>query len=206
MSPHFLSLFSFNKKTIPFDLEKTVGHYLLSLPRCTNNILVISRSYGDKRYNYEMTVTAANLTSWALKQDKGVMSSNEAEQAAFQALSLWLQGADLTNNFGSILPLAFFTILCDYQELLMSLEGSQIYCHECRQIVAKISKRRATLPPGKIFDRCGYEGYCPQGHLLYKGEGSKPGSTVNLELPSHYNEGELSIPAFLRKAEVDRKN
>ena len=87
MSPHFLNLFSFNKKTIPLDLEKTVGHYLLSLPRCTNNILVISRSYGDKRYNYELTVDAACLAAWAVKHEKGAwIEGTKTEQAIYEKL------------------------------------------------------------------------------------------------------------------------
>lgn len=184
-----------------FDMDKVVGHYLLTLPRCTNRVLVVGSVYQDKRYNYELTVDAASLSTWATKHEKGVWSSNNLEQAARKALPLWLNGADLIDNFGSILPLSFYKILCDYHEIFMLTDGARMYCHECRQIIEHVIKTHTELPPKEIFDCWRSEWYCPQGHLVYKEEFSAHASVRRNKSPeiNLHNEQALSISAFLCK-------
>ena len=185
----------------PFDTEKVVGHFLLTLPRCTNRVLVIGRSYQDKRFNYELSVDAKSLAAWATKHAEGVWSSNEPEQAARKALPLWLNGADLTDNFGSILPPAFYKILSSYHEIFTQMPEAQMYCHECRLIVENVTKKKTELPPKEIFDCWQSEWHCPQGHLLYKEEFGAHACVLRNKFPELdlNNKRQLTEPAFIRK-------
>src|SRR5450631_3103104 len=102
-----------------FDIEKAVGHYLLTLPRCSNRVLVISRSYQDKRFNYEMIVNTASLAAWAEELDIGSRGSNDPGKAAWKTWSLWLRLADLTDETVSIPPLILFEVISKYQETFL---------------------------------------------------------------------------------------
>jgi hypothetical protein len=156
---------------LPFDTEKAVGHYLLTLPRCTNRVLIVGQHYQDKRFYYELTVDAASLAAWAIKHEKAVWCSFEPEQAARKALPLWLSGADLTDNLISTLPPEFNKIMSEYTEVFSQMAGAQMYCHECRQIIENITKKKTDLPPsGRLNVRWHSEWHCSKGHLLYQEE------------------------------------
>lgn len=199
-----LLLKPFRKNVVPppLDIEKAVGHYLLSLPRCTNRILVIGRNYPDYRFHYELTVDAKFLAAWATKHAESVWSSLEPVQAARKSLPLWLNGADLTDNFGTVLPLEFYKIISEYHEVLTQMAGSQMYCHGCRQIIEDLTKKNTDLPPSGIFNCCWRsEWYCSQGHLLYQEEFGMHMTKRRNRFPELdlNNKSELTEPAFLRK-------
>lgn len=151
----------------PFDIEKAVGHYLLTLPRCTNRVLVVSRSYLDKCYNYELTIDAASLAAWSVKHEKGAWSSYGPMQAVRKTLPLWLHGADLSDNAITFPPKEFFSLLHEYQETFLNMGGAEIYCHECHQVVENVAKKRTELSPKEIFECWRTEWHCQHGHLLY---------------------------------------
>lgn len=197
---NFLSGF-FRRKALPkpFDIEKAVGHYLLTLPRCTNRVLVVSRRNLDKRYNYEMTVDTASLAVWAEKHDKGAWSSYEPEQAARKALPLWLRLADLSDNSVSFPPKMFSQVLRGYHETFLAMKGTQVYCHQCHQIIEQPIVKYTQLPPREIFDYWRYEWHCPNGHLLYFDEVGRHGVFAKPPLTNYFDEDTLSIPTFLRK-------
>lgn len=152
----------------PFDIEKAVGHYLLTLPRCSNRVLVVSRRYLDKRYNYELTVDAANLADWSVKHAKGAGRPYGPDQAVRKTLPLWLHGADLSDSAVTFPPKEFFSLLREYQETFLNMASAQVYCHECHQIIENVTKKITELPPRDIFEFRRFEWFCRQGHLLYK--------------------------------------
>jgi len=158
----------FQRKHDPttFDLEKAVGHYLLTLPRCTGRVLVVSRRYLDKRYNFELTVDTASLTVYA----KGVWTSYEQEQAARLTIPLWLRLGNLSDNTVTLAPKEFFDIWRAYHSIFYEIPGSKIHCHECGNAIDKVSMVNTHLAPTDIYDNWRYEWFCPQGHLLYQEE------------------------------------
>lgn len=195
----FSKLFRQAQSPLPFDIEKAVGHYLLTLPRCTNRVLVVGRRYLDRRYSYEMTVDTASLTDWAKRYETSSLQVNNPDQAIELALLLWLRGADLSDSSVSLPPEIFFKVLRGYQTNFLGMAGTEVYCHECGQIIGDVSMKSTRLPVREIFDIWKYEWHCPQGHLLYQDEIEMNGGVSRPVAQNVYDEKVLSIPAFLRK-------
>lgn len=194
----FGELFRRKNTPPPLDIEKAVGHYLHTLPRCTNRILVVSRRYLDKRYNYELTVDAASLAAWAKRYETSSWYSSNPNDAAKLALLYWVRGADLSDNSVSFPPKIFFNELRESQETFLNMTSAQAYCYECRQVIADVSKKHTDLPKREIFDCWRSEWFCPQGHLLYK-EDSGIHLCVRRKGFSALYSGNSEITDFLRK-------
>ena len=175
-------------QTLPFDIEKAVGHFLLTLPRCTGRVAVISRRYLDKRYRCELTIDTASLAAWAEGHAKGVWSSNDPKQAARLALPLWLRLADLSDESVTLLPKDFFVICHEYHSTFLEMPNAQVYCYECGQVIGDVMPSETQLPPREIFDIRKYEWRCPQGHLLYQEE-----------MGLHAHVSGIAVPDFLMK-------
>lgn len=154
----------------PFDIEKAVGHYLLSLPRCTNRVLVVSCAYGDDCFDYELTVDTPSLAAWAVKHEKGCWSANEREQAARLTLPLWLQLADVNDNTVTRLPKDLFKILSGYHGTFLEMPAAQVFCPHCKKTIEgrELAIETSDLGTHDGFNRSHYEMHCPHGHLLYK--------------------------------------
>ncbi|MBU0622501.1 MAG: hypothetical protein KJ795_11710 [Gammaproteobacteria bacterium] len=162
-------LFSRSAVAPPFDIEKVIGHWLLSLPRCTGRVAVISSRYGDQRYRYELTVDTPALIEW-LEENPGkryIPVGDDKANVANLAMLLWLRGADLTNRSETYIPVEFFVLLKQYHSEFSSLAGVEIYCHECQRIVETINSSQANLPKEGIFDGFSAQATCPSGHILY---------------------------------------
>lgn len=180
--------FSHVKQPPSFDIEKAVGHYLLTLPRCTSRVAVVSRRYLDKLYNFELTVDTASLAPWSEEHAKGVVSSNAPEQAARLALPLWLRLADLSDVTETLLPKDFFEICREYHGTFLEIPSSHVHCYECGKNVDGVMQSETQLQSKEIFEVSGFEWRCPEGHLLYAEE---------IGLHSHVSG--IEIPSFLRK-------
>jgi len=197
----FSKLFRRTKAPVPFDMEKAVGHFLRTLPRCTNRVLAVSRRYLDKRYNYELTVDAANLAEWAKKYEGSSWYSDDAKVTAQLAIVLWLRAADLTDNSVTLPPKEFFDFWSEHHLTFQKMPGAQTHCHECRQVIDDISTKITELPPREIFNCWRTELDCQNGHLLHQDDFGihlcvRKNSFPVLDLKC---KDELSVPAFLRK-------
>ena len=194
-------IFRRKEVSVPFDMEKAVGHYLRTLPRCTNRVLAVSRRYLDKRYNYELTVDAASLADWAKKYESISWHSGDSHVAAQLALLLWLRAADLSDNSVTLPPKEFFDVWHENYWVFQKLPSAQMYCHECRQIIKDISTKTTELPPREIYKCWRTELFCQSGHLLYQDDFGihlcvRKNNFPVLDLEC---KDELSVPAFLRK-------
>jgi hypothetical protein len=179
-----------------FDIEKAVGHYLLTLPRCTNRVLVISRSYQDKSFNYEMIVNTASLAAWAEKLDIGSRGSNDPGKAAWKTWSLWLRLADLTDDTVSIPPLILFEVISKYQETFLEMQGTEVFCHECSKMIEMPIQKITEEKYNVMRD----EWHCPNGHCLYQKVTEIYCSGRGFPMDYlEYEENDLSVPSFLRK-------
>lgn len=196
----FLKRLLRRKVDTPFDIEKTVGHYLLTLPRCTSRVLVVSRQYQDKCYDYEMTADAASLAAWAKMYETNGWGS-QTEKASCKALLLWLRAADLTDNTVTTPPKEFFDIWRRYHETFLETMGSQVYCHECHRIIDTPEIKRTSDSEGGIYVIFSEEWHCSSGHLLFQ-EKRELTMCSRKNIPNIFadsKEEELTIPAFLRK-------
>ncbi len=202
MIKRIAKIFKRDKQPPPFDIEKAIGNYLLTLPRCSSKVLVISHRYQDKRYNYELTVEAHSLATWAERHAKGAWSSIDAEQAARLALPLWLRLADLSDDAETLMPIEFFNICNKYHSTFIEMPRTQITCNDCGAVIEEVIKTETQLPKSEIFDMNKFEWHCPQGHLLYQDEvglhaDSRKFTLQNMQ-EAFTNEGK-DIPSFLRK-------
>ena len=170
------------KQTPQFDIEKAVGHYLLTLSRCTASVAAVSRSYLDKRFNCELTVDAVDLASW--------LDSHTFLQdgAAGKAFLLWLRGADRSDESISYIHESFFAVIEPYSQDLLQLHSAKVHCPECGQVVAKVSEQTTDLPRDGIYERRRFEWICPSGHVLYRDEWGM-----------HVHKSKIEVPEFLRK-------
>jgi hypothetical protein len=189
-------LFRRKRPVPPFDIEKAVGHYLLTLPRCSNRVLVFSQSYQDKRFNFEMIVNATSLSAWAVQIDFGSGGCTDSGKAARNAFDLWLQLADLNDNSVTTLPKMFFDEIGEYHESFLEMRGNEVFCHEC----SKMNEMPIQTITEEKYNVMRDEWHCPNGHLLYQKVTeiycSGRGFTMDY---LEYEENDLSIPSFLRK-------
>jgi len=158
----------FGKKRDPeLDLEKTVGEYLLNLPRCSKDVVIISPKYGETHYTCEIIVEAIDLLPWAEHHAEATWSSNQEEQAAKKALPLWLRGADSNNNTTSYVPHFMYEVLRPYVLNFVNDGATRIYCLECDSFVADVNMEKLDEKRTGGWSWWTDVWKCPQGHQLY---------------------------------------
>ena len=148
-----------------------VDECLKELPRCSKEVVIASPEYKGSHYNCEIFIEAKDLLNWAESQE--VWSSNEREQAAREALPIWLSNADLYKGNPSYLSDWMYEVLGPYVPNFVDAGTAKIFCLECKAFVADIEQRieNQQRTGGEIFYRVtGTDVWtCPQGHqLLYK--------------------------------------
>jgi len=158
----------FCKKREPeFDLEKTVGNYLLTLPRCTKNIVVVSPEYGDAHYACEVTVEVKDLLPWAEHHAEKSWFLDDEMQAALKALPLWLRGAESSSNSASYIPQFMHKVIEPYVPKFAEEGKTKIFCYECQASVADVQMEK--FDQKDLGDWYWWTSVwkCPQGHQLY---------------------------------------
>lgn len=151
-----------------FDIEKVVGRYLLNLPPCSAKIVVASPKYGDQHYRCELIVDADGLLPWAEHHAQAVWSSDQEEQAARQALPVWLRGANLSDPALTYVPTYFVEVLRPYALNFINEGISEVFCPVCRQVVEDIVMKKLNERREGTWSWWTDEWYCPKGHLLYR--------------------------------------
>ncbi|MEI6209775.1 MAG: hypothetical protein WCP20_23570 [Desulfuromonadales bacterium] len=151
-----------------FDFEKTVGKYLMELPRCTSKVLVISPKYGDKHYRCEMIAEASGLLQWAENHSKAVWSADKEVQSARIALPLWLRGTMSDDIIPCDVPHYFYKVLVPYALNFVNLGITEIICPDCQKVVEHIDMRKLSNHQMGVWTCWTSEWYCENDHLLYK--------------------------------------
>lgn len=158
----------FGKKRDPeLDIEKAVGEYLLKLPRCSNQVVIVSPKYGQHHYTCEIMVEAMDLLPWAEHHAEATWNANREAQAAKKTLPLWLRGADSNNNTKSYVPHFMYAILRPYVRNVVDDGTTRIYCLECDSFVADVNKERLDEMQNGPWSFWTDVWKCPQGHQLY---------------------------------------
>lgn len=158
----------FTKKIEPqFDLEKAVGEYLLKLPRCSNNVIIVSPKYGETHYACDIIVSAEDLVLWAEHHAEAVWSSNQEEQAARKALPLWLRGAKIEDNSASYVPHFMYEVLRPYVLNFVNEGTAKIYCPQCKSFVYNVKMEKLHEKSSGDWSWWTDVWTCPKGHQLY---------------------------------------
>ena len=157
------------EETLPFDIEKAVGKYLLVLPRCTAKVAVASTKYGDQHYRCDLFVYVNGLLPWAEHHAKAARGGNHEVQAARLALPLWLCGANLSDSMPSYVPPYFGVVLKRCITDFVKQGMCEIVCPDCRQVVQEIDMKKLNENrSGTNNFSWTDEWYCSEGHLLYR--------------------------------------
>lgn len=163
----FISKF-FNKKEEPkFDIEKTVGEYLLNLPRCNKFVVIVSPKYGENNYRCEIIISAADLAPWAEQHSSDVWSSNQNEQAARKALPIWLRGAKTEDKSACYIPQFMYEVVRPYVLNFVNDQTANIYCLECQSFVDDIHMEELNRKSAGDWSHWTDVWTCPKGHQLY---------------------------------------
>jgi len=133
----------FGKKQTPaFNIEKAVSEYLLRLPQCNKDVVIVSPKYGEKHFICEIVVAAKDLLPWTERHAVTVSSSNKEEQAARQALPLWLRCADSSNKCASYVPHFMFKVLRLYVQNFINEGIARVFCFECQSFVSDLNRKK----------------------------------------------------------------
>lgn len=158
------------KRNSELDLEKTVGEYLLKLLRCSKNVVIVSPKYGETHYTCEIIVDAKDLLPWAEHHAESTWSSDQDEQAAKNALPLWLRGADYNDSSISYVPHYMYKVLRPYVLNFVNDGITRIYCLECSSFVNDVSMEKLDRHL-EGSSTCWIDVWkCPKGHQLYHEE------------------------------------
>ena len=151
----------------PFDLKKAVGKYLLDLPRCSKNVVIVSPDYGETHYTCEIVVAAEDLLPWAERHADSAWCSDQEEQAARKALPLWLRGAKTEDASLSYVPYFMYKVILPYVLNFVNDGITNIYCSECQSLVNDI--KMETLNEKTMVDWSWWTDtwICPEEHQLY---------------------------------------
>lgn len=158
----------FKKKVEPkFDLEKAVSEYLLKLPRCSKNVVIVSPKHGEAHYTCEIVVAAEDLVPWAEHHAEAVWSSNQEEQAARKALPVWLRGAKSEDDSASYAPHFMYEVLRPYVQNFVNDGTTNIYCPQCQSFIPDVNMEKLNEKKDGGWLSWTDVWTCPKGHQLY---------------------------------------
>jgi len=160
----------FGKKNISddipeYDMEEEVNKFLLTLPRCSQNIILASPDYGEAHYTYTcvIVVDAQSLLPWAQHDSETTMSFHKESQVARVSLPIWLRDHDETDTSYSELPYFMYEQLRPYIAKFVNEKMAKVYCPGCNSFVSDIEMEKKGTPPRVWTDIW----KCPEGHQLY---------------------------------------
>lgn len=165
----FNKLFSKNKEP-EFNLEEAVGEYLLKLPQCSKDVLIISPSYAETHFTCEISVEAEDLLPWAEHHADAVQSFNPEEQAARIALPLWLRASNVSDNSVSHIPYYMQMVVEPYVQNFIQDGTVKFFCFECQSFISDIKMEK--LDESRVVNNSYWTDFwtCPNGHILYQKE------------------------------------
>lgn len=157
----------FKRKVPEIDIDKAVNEYLLKLPRCNRNVVIVSSKYGETHYTCEILVAADDLVPWAEHHADTMRSSNQEEQVARKALPIWLRGAKSEDNSASYVPHFMYEVLRPYVRNLVNKKITHIYCLECQSLVSDVQMEKLNEKRDGSWAWWTDVWRCPKGHQLY---------------------------------------
>lgn len=151
----------------PFDIEKVVREYLLKLPQCSKDVVIVSPTYGEECYSCEIIVATKDLYPWAEHHANSVWCSDREEQAARKTLPLWLQAANVDDDSKSYIPHFMYRALRPYVLNFVKNETAKIFCPTCQSFVGDIEMQKLDETRAAGWSWWTDVWACPNGHQLY---------------------------------------
>ncbi len=156
------------KETLFPDIGKAIEECFLDLPPCTAKVVVMSPKYDDQYYQCEMFADTVRLAAWAEHHASACASLQQEDQAARQALPLWLSGADLRDMTPSHVTPHVVGVLRPYLQDFVNQDIAVVVCPACKQVVESLSMKRINERSAKPWAWWTSEWTCECGHLLYR--------------------------------------
>lgn len=149
------------------DIEKIVGRYLLELPQCDQNVVVMCSEYEEPHYTCNITVSASDLLVWAENNSKTFVLDLEF-QAAIKALPIWLRGASNNTNQPSYLNKSMQKVVTPYAHNFINKDSCKIHCYDCNTLVTNIDVKKFDERMEGSWTVWTESWECPKGHQLYR--------------------------------------
>jgi hypothetical protein len=132
-------LFTRNSRGVePFDYTPMVEQLLTQLPRCTRDVIVISPDYGNPNFSCEVHISALDLLTQAVSNER-VWSSCDKEQTARLALPIWLREADMLDVHPTLLHPDFQELMAQYPWALIDAPSTRVFCPVCNSYVNNVN-------------------------------------------------------------------
>lgn len=146
--------------------------YLASLERASRLLKIVSPSYGDTRYACEVRADTKKLLAWAEDHARSMLTITDSngEQAAREALPIWLKSADLSNIVPQKIDRYMQAVLEPYAIDLIEQGIARVHCPECLKSYEKVERNSEETEKEGCLYSWKSTWFCPEGHLLYAGE------------------------------------
>lgn len=148
-------------------MDKAVSAYLLGLPQCSRNVVIVSPRYREEHYSCEIIVATKDLLPWAEHHSSAVWSSVREEQVARKALPLWLRAANEEDDSNSYVPHFMYEVLRPYVLNFVNNGTANIFCPVCQDFVEGIEMRKIDESQAVGWSWWTDIWTCRTGHQLY---------------------------------------
>jgi len=150
--------------------EQTVRRLLTTLPKCSKFVVGASPKYGNEQYRCEVLISAIDLLPWAQRNAESRFSSDPEDQAANEALPIWLRSANASDVGPTYVPVPFVNVMSSFIADFVEKGIAQIQCPDCSKGYQKISTEKRNVVKGGTTSTWTDEWFCPNGHLLYRAD------------------------------------
>ena len=155
------------EKRRDFVVEQAVHAYLMNLPQCTENVVIVGRAYRDRNYRCDVIARADGLFAWAERHARNVLSFDAQDHAARQALPRWLRGANHGDSGRSYVPPQFVAVLRPYVLDFFNKGSADLECPSCECTVRDIEMTTLNERREGILVSWTDDWRCGAGHPLY---------------------------------------
>lgn len=161
-------LFGKLRSTPAFNHAEQVQKYVDALPPCAQYVVIASPKYGDEHYKCDVTVHVERLLAWAAEHAQNVFSGDDYNQAAREALPIWLSRADKQRKAASFMSAPLANVVRDYVSNFIDKADTHVFCPECRGYEQNIRKADFDHKANGNWRSWTSEWHCQNNHLLYR--------------------------------------
>ena len=159
-----------SRKSPAAKFEEDLQFYLLELPRCTGNVLIVSPRYGDQHYSCDLVVSTKELLPWSEHHAQAVWSNQAQEQISRKALPIWLRQANYEDKRLIEVPLSMARMLRPFVANMVHQGIVRTMCPMCESEVIDVSIEWCDERKEGDWSWWTEVWTCPEGHQLYREE------------------------------------
>ena len=134
--------------------------------QCSDWILLLSPTYGDKGMRGSLIVSAEAIHKWASNHVNRSWNSVLVKQQALEHLVVWTEPENLTDGYVTLLDEAQRGVLQEYSGNLIKNQPNRAWCPECKCLYEQFIDATEYLGILGGESRSTQIWRCPEGHIL----------------------------------------